>query len=65
MSIDEREDEDEEQEVQVEGLPIVVSNEVIDSYGSTFSIFVGENNIPGVSAGSQAEAPADSACSLS
>ena len=44
VSIDEREDADEEQEVQVEGLPFV-----IDSYGLKYSIFVGENGVPGVS----------------
>ena len=49
VSIDEREDADEEQEVQVEGLPFVIGSEVIDSYGLKYSIFVGENGVPGVS----------------
>ncbi len=49
VSLDEREDPDEEQEVQIEGLPFVVSEDVIDSYGLTYAIFVGENGIPGVS----------------
>ena len=34
MGIDEREDEDEEQEVTVEGMPFVINNDVIDIYGS-------------------------------
>ena len=49
VSLDEREDSDEEQELQVEGMPFVVGNEVIDSYGLTYTIFVGETGIPRVS----------------
>ena len=33
VSLDEREDPDEEQEIEVEGLPFVVNEDVIDSYG--------------------------------
>ena len=33
MSLDEREDPDEEQEIEVEGIPFVVNEDVIDSYG--------------------------------
>lgn len=51
MSLDEAEDPDEEQYVKVEGLPFVVSNDVIDSYGETYEIFINtELNIPGVRA---------------
>lgn len=53
VSMDEREDPDEEQEIQVDGLPFVVSEEVIDSYGLEYSIFVNDTGVPGVSAGSQ------------
>lgn len=49
VSLDEREDPDEEQEVQIEGLPFVVNEDVIDSYGLTYTIFVGENGVPAVS----------------
>lgn len=51
MSLDEREDPDEEQEVVVAGLPFVVSNDVIDSYGNTFTIIVNESGMPEVKAG--------------
>lgn len=50
VSLDEREDPDEEKEVQIDGIPFVVSNEVIDSYGLKYSIFVDENDMPGVRA---------------
>ena len=50
VSLDERDDPDEEKEVQVDGIPFVVSNEVIDSYGLKYSIFVDENDMPGVRA---------------
>ncbi len=49
VSLDEREDPDEEQEVQIEGLPFVVNEDVIASYGLTYTIFVGENGVPAVS----------------
>lgn len=48
VSIDEREDPDEEQEIKVDGLPFVVSNEVIDSYGEKFSVAADENGMPAV-----------------
>lgn len=51
MSIDEREDPDEEREIQVDGMPFVVSNDVIDSYGLKYNIFVDEKGMPGVTAG--------------
>ena len=50
VSLDERDDPDEEKEVQIDGIPFVVSNEVIDSYGLKYSIFVDENDMPGVRA---------------
>lgn len=53
VSVDECEDPDEEQEIEVDGLPFVVSNDVIDSYGLSYTIFVNENDMPGV----KAEAP--------
>ncbi|WP_300154051.1 hypothetical protein [Solidesulfovibrio sp.] len=51
MSLDERTDADEEQETQVAGMPFVVANEVIDGYGSKYSIAATENGLPGVTAG--------------
>ncbi len=48
MSLDERDDPDEEEEIQVEGLPFVVSNEVIDSYGKKFQIIVDDSGMPRV-----------------
>ena len=50
MSIDEREDADEEQEIAVEGMPFVVSNDVIDTYGSRYSITLDENTLPKITA---------------
>ncbi len=50
VGLDEREDPDEEKEVQVDGIPFVVSNEVIDSYGLEYSIFVDDHDMPGVRA---------------
>lgn len=51
VSIDEAEDADEEQYVTVEGLPFVISNDVIDSYGENYEIYTHpEQNIPGVRA---------------
>ena len=51
VSLDEAEDPDEEVYIKVEGLPFVVSNDVIDSYGETFEIYTDkEHNIPGVRA---------------
>lgn len=50
VSLDEREDPEEEREVKVEGMPFVVSNELIDSYGLKYTIFVTEDDMPGVKA---------------
>lgn len=61
VSLDEREDPDEEQEVKVEGLPFVVSNDVIDSYGLVYSVTVGENGIPDVRSPMQPANPAPAA----
>ena len=49
MSLDEREDPDEEQEIEVEGIPFVVNEDVIDSYGLKYTIAVDEHNMPAVS----------------
>ena len=46
MGIDEREDEDEEQEVTVEGMPFVINNDVIDIYGSDYDVVLDENGLP-------------------
>lgn len=51
VSLDEREDPEEEREIKVEGMIFVVSNEVIDSYGLKYTIGVTENDLPGVTAG--------------
>lgn len=64
ISLDEREDPDEEQEIQVDGIPFVVSNDVIDSYGLEYSIFVDDHDMPGVRAATQ-DAEAAGACCLS
>lgn len=37
VSLDEREDPDEEQEIEVEGIPFVVNEDVIDSYGLKYT----------------------------
>ena len=46
MSIDEREDSDEEQEAVFASTPFVVNNEVVDSYGGTYSITLNEDQFP-------------------
>ena len=54
VSLDEREDPDEEQEIEVEGIPFVVNEDVI------------EHNMPAVSSELQKASPApesDGACS--
>lgn len=51
VSLDERTDATEEQEIQVEGMTFVVGNDVIDSYGPKYSVVVTENDMPGVNAG--------------
>lgn len=50
MGIDEREEEDEEQEANVEGMPFIISNDVIDIYGSRYSIDLDENKLPQITA---------------
>ncbi len=50
MGIDEREDEDEEQEVTVEGMPFVINNDVIDIYGSDYDVVLDENGLPKITA---------------
>lgn len=50
MGIDEREDEDEEKEVTVEGMPFVVSNDVIDIYGLEYDVTLDENGLPKIKA---------------
>ena len=51
VSLDEREDPDEECEVTVDGMPFVINNDVIDSYGKKYSIAALECGTPGVTAG--------------
>ena len=48
MGIDEREEE--EQESNVEGIPFIMSNDVIDIYGSRYSIDLYENKLPQITA---------------
>ena len=48
MGIDEREEE--EQEANVEGIPFIISNDVIDIYGSRYSIDLDENKLPQITA---------------
>ena len=50
MGIDEREDADEEQEVSVSGMPFVISNDVLDIYGSRYHITLDENGLPHIQA---------------
>ena len=64
VSLDEREDPDEEQEIEVEGIPFVVNEDVIDSYGLKYT--VDEHTLPAVSSELQKANPApesDGACS--
>ena len=66
VSLDEREDPDEEQDIEVEGIPFVVNEDVIDSYGLKYTIAVDEHNMPAVSSELQKASPApesDGACS--
>lgn len=51
VSLDEREDPDEEIELTVDGIPFVIHNDVIDSYGEKYSIVALECGTPGVTAG--------------
>lgn len=57
VSLDEREDPDEEQEIEINGLPFVVSLDVIDSYGLKYDITVDEHNMPSVKSEMQNAAP--------
>ncbi len=50
ISIDEREDPDEEVEVTVDGVPIVASNEVIDGHGEEYEFYIDEHDMPSVRA---------------
>ena len=50
VSLDERDDPDEEQETAMAGLPFVVSNDIIDSYDKRYSIAVNEQGMPEVKA---------------
>ena len=50
MGIDERGDSEEEQEVMCEGMPFVIGNDVIDIYGSRYSISLEENDLPKIQA---------------
>ena len=45
VSLDEREDPDEEQEIEVEGIPFVVNEDVIDSYGLKYTIALSYKDI--------------------
>ena len=61
VSLDEREDPDEEQEIEVEGIPFVVNEDVLK-----YTIAVDEHNMPAVSSELQKASPApesDGACS--
>lgn len=55
VSIDEREDPDEEQEIVVDGIPIVINNEVIDGYGEEYEFYVDDHNMPAVRSASGKE----------
>lgn len=59
VSVDEREDPDDEVEIVVDGVPIVASNEVIESYGEVYEFFVDDHNMPAV------RCPNSEACSKS
>jgi len=50
LGIDEREDADEEQETEVEGMSFVVNNDIIDIYGESFAIAMDENGLPRITA---------------
>ena len=59
LSIDEREDDD--VEVEVDSLPFVISKDLIDQYGKNFSVILDEQQIPSVAA--QSCACSSSSCS--
>ncbi len=51
VSLDEAEDPDEEVYLDVDGVPFVISNDMLESYGDAYRIFNNtELNIPGVQA---------------
>ena len=51
VSLDERDDPDEEVEIEVEGIPFLTTHEIIDSYGEKFSITVSDKGTPEIKAG--------------
>lgn len=55
VSIDEREDPDEEREIVVDGIPFVLNNEVIESYGEEYELYADDHNMPAVRSASQKE----------
>ncbi|WP_303237016.1 hypothetical protein [uncultured Bilophila sp.] len=46
MSIDEREDPDEEQEAVFASMPFVLNNDVVDTYGTDYTITLNEEAFP-------------------
>ena len=46
LGVDEREDPDEEQEGEFGGMPFVVNNDVIDTYGESFEITLNAEGLP-------------------
>lgn len=48
ISIDEREDPDEEVEINVDGVPIVAGKDVIDGHGEEYEFYVDEHDMPAV-----------------
>jgi len=44
LSIDERDELEDEEEISVDGVPFVVHPDVIDTYGSVFSVSINEEN---------------------
>lgn len=48
ISIDEREDPDEEVEINVDGVPIVAGKDVIDGHGEEYELYIDEHDMPAV-----------------
>lgn len=48
LSIDEREDDD--VETEVESIPFVINKELVDQYGKSFSVSLDEHGLPSVAA---------------
>ncbi len=46
LSIDEREDPQQEQEAAFQSMPFVLSNEVVDTYGTAYSITLNADQFP-------------------